>query len=327
MNETFLWHKKRTTVECNVCINRCSLKKGETGLCGSRRSNGERIILDTFGKLAGLEVGKVEDKNVYHFMPDADTLFVAVKSNWKLPFDEVKKSKKTLQPKELVEFAEKKNVRIIFFAGTEPTPNLEYVYRVARLARRVSIKTLISTVGIMTEEAFKKISKYVDGILIHFVATGSETAKKYFNFLNPKQTYKITRLAYKQHLHLEIADTVIPQLGDDEAKVKRFAQWIVSELDGEIPFHLLSFRPSGKLKLLQKVSLKELKRLAQVAKGAGLRYVYVGNLKEKTELRNTYCYNCRNLLIERKRDGRVKNKYLQGNYCPYCGVKIKVVIK
>ena len=326
MEEPMFWKKKKSGIECLLCTRRCVIPKNKTSPCETRANEKGKMVLENYGKLVGLEVGKIEDRNIYHFHPDSDILSVALYNSWKLPFDDIKKSRKTMTPKDLVDFADKKGVKSIVFSGTEPTFNLEYIYRVARLAKRVNIKTLIVTNGIMTEDALKKLIKHIDGVLLHFFASGdNDFAKNYMQLKQTNHVFNVAKSIWKHHVHLEIADTIVPQVGDDPEKFRKFTQWIISNLSAEVPLHLLRFHPFGKLKNLPKTPLQELKMLANIAKSTGMRYVYVGKVKEKTELANTYCFNCRQLLIERK-NGRVKHNYLRGNRCPYCGIKINVVI-
>ena len=58
----------------------------------------------------------------------------------------------------------------------------------------------------------------------------------------------------------------------------------------------------------------------KMAMQEGIRYVYVGNLAGHEGL-NTYCHNCKNLLIERQ--GYFIPTYnLVGNKCKFCGTLI-----
>ena len=327
MEEAFAWVKERKKVRCELCAYRCLISKGKKGLCGTRINKDNKLLATNYGSVVGLEIGKIEDKNIFHFLPDADVLSVALEGKWVLPFDKIKKVKRKITPEKLIDIAEEKNVKVIVYTGVEPTTWIEYVYRTARLARRVNIKNVLVTTGIISDIGLKKIVKYIDAALVHFVASGNEDFMKKFGlFKSAKPTYATIKRLYKHRVHVEIANTIVPQIGDDMKDCKKLMQWIVGKLGGEIPVHILRFQPFGKLKNIPKTPLATLKKCIEVGKKSGLRYVYIGNVKEKTELENTYCYNCRQLIIER-RNGKVKSNNLYGDRCPYCGVRINVVTK
>jgi pyruvate formate lyase activating enzyme len=75
------------------------------------------------------------------------------------------------------------------------------------------------------------------------------------------------------------------------------------------------------MKDLTATPLQKLEKFAADAKTVGLRYPYIGEWGSKFE--NTYCYNCRNVVIERT--GSFINKMnLDNNRCPNCGFKINI---
>ena len=77
------------------------------------------------------------------------------------------------------------------------------------------------------------------------------------------------------------------------------------------------------LKNFPSTQLETLKKFALNAKMVGLRYIYVSG-KNKTNLENTYCYNCGALIIERSKS--IVNKInLVGDRCPQCGFKIDII--
>jgi pyruvate formate lyase activating enzyme len=66
-----------------------------------------------------------------------------------------------------------------------------------------------------------------------------------------------------------------------------------------------------------------LKRAARIGAEAGLRYVYAGNIPGRVgDLENTYCPQCRELLIERS--GYLIRAYnlTPAGACPSCGAHI-----
>jgi pyruvate formate lyase activating enzyme len=65
--------------------------------------------------------------------------------------------------------------------------------------------------------------------------------------------------------------------------------------------------------------VKTLFNAREAAMEEGLRYVYIGNLH--SDALNTYCHNCRKLLIERA-GYFVKQVNIRDSKCRYCGTRI-----
>jgi pyruvate formate lyase activating enzyme len=75
-----------------------------------------------------------------------------------------------------------------------------------------------------------------------------------------------------------------------------------------------------KMRHLPPTSLQMLETARDIAISEGLEYVYIGNRRtEKGE--NTYCPQCRRLLIERVGYTIVQNRLDRGT-CPDCGAAI-----
>lgn len=327
LREALVWNKERNGVRCNLCNFRCFVARDKPGKCKVRVNRGNRLFA-TFGLLDGLEFRRIEKSNAFHFLPGSDALFVSFHApkEWQIPFELVKPSKRKVTPESLVKYAERKKSRAIVYTGIEPTLAFEFVRRTARLARRVNMKNVFVTMGMISEEAIKKFVRYIDAVVVHFFASGNKSFMKSFTLLkNPRPVYRTLLRFAKYRVHLEICNTIIPQIGDNLDDCRKLAQWIISKLNAEVPLHMLRFYPYDKLQDLPMTSLETLERCASVAKASGLRYVYMGKLVEHTDWENTYCYNCRELLIERKA-GKVVRVSLHKDRCPVCGVKINVIL-
>ena len=63
-----------------------------------------------------------------------------------------------------------------------------------------------------------------------------------------------------------------------------------------------------------------LRRAQIIAQKAGLNYVYVGNVYDKSHS-STYCSNCRKILIEREWY-ELGEYHIKNQHCSHCGYKI-----
>ena len=96
--------------------------------------------------------------------------------------------------------------------------------------------------------------------------------------------------------------------------------WLKENLGDDVPIHFSRFMPAFKLNNLPPTPLEKLEEAYKIAKDAGLKYVYIGNVPGH-RWENTYCHICEELLIERYVFDIVSNK-IKGGKCSHCGTAI-----
>lgn len=328
-----LWHKERNGIRCDLCERRCFIAKDKKGYCSVRINKDNKLYAENYGKLISVNIDPIEKKPLFHFYPGSKSLSIAANGcNFKCPFccnidisqDFVKIGGKEYTPEEVVELAEKSNCRTISYTYTEPTIFFEFAYRTAKLAHRSNILNTFVTNGYMTQEMIKKMAKYLDAATVDLKASADpEFYRKFIAVPNVEVILSNMKQMKKQRIFLEITNLIIPQIGDDVEKCRKLAEWINTELESDIPLHILQFYPAGRMAELPLTPVSTLEKCIDEAKKAGLRYVYIGNVPGH-EAENTYCYNCRETLI--RRDGiSVKKINLAKERCPNCGLKINLL--
>ncbi len=93
-----------------------------------------------------------------------------------------------------------------------------------------------------------------------------------------------------------------------------------------MPLHFTRFSPSYKLTHLPRTPIETLEKARKIALSAGLKYVYIGNVAGH-EGNNTYCPECKKLLIKRSHFIVLENKIGQSGECPFCKTKIAGIWK
>lgn len=228
-------------------------------------------------------------------------------------------------PEKVVKKAETSKCVAISYTATEPAMYYEFMFKVARAAYRSNIKNIIVTNGFMTLEAIKKIVKFLNAATVNIYASADE--QFYSNYMQVKKLdpiFDVLKQMKKHRVHIEIANWIFPQIGDSIENCRKLAQWISSELDSDVPMHIMRFYPDHKFSELPATPAATLEKCIEEARKTGLRHVYIGNVPGHMD-ENTYCYNCRNLLIERK-GFQVKKINLAKERCPYCGVRINIEV-
>jgi pyruvate formate lyase activating enzyme len=121
---------------------------------------------------------------------------------------------------------------------------------------------------------------------------------------------------------LEIVTLLIPGFNDDPDELRRLTAFIAS-VSPDIPWHVTAFHKDYRMSDPENTTPDMLMHAAAIAREAGLRYVYAGNLPGRVgDLENTRCHNCAALLIERY--GYLIRAYrlTPDGACPDCGTAL-----
>jgi len=226
-----------------------------------------------------------------------------------------------VSPQDIVRQAKKNGCKTIAYTYTEPTIYFELAYDTAKIAHGFDIKNIFVTNGFMTTEMIEMIAPYLSAANVDLKSFRDEFYKKQ---CGAKLTPVLDSLKKMKSLGIwvEITTLLIPTLNDSEEELKGIAEFIAS-LGRETPWHISRFHPQFKKRDLPPTPLSSLHRAAQIGKQAGLKYVYCGNVPGD-DGENTYCFNCRQLLIERY-GFRIAGVNLIGNKCSVCNTVLEGV--
>ena len=323
--EAILWKEGRKGIKCRACFKYCTIEKNEVGFCRVRKNIGKKLVSLNFGKLEMIEKNKIESLPIYHFNPGIQIFKISsIGTNLKgrIGFEENYEKKleklKEYEPENLIKKIKNENAKGIAFLGTrtsDPFVYPEFAFRCSRLAHRVNIKTIYVTNGFGSEEAIKKLFKYMDcALILIYEFCDEKFYKSNAGIRNLERIYETILQLKKQRVFVEIGNFIISDSINVE-KCKELISWIINELGSEIPFHLLPFN--------HEISIQVFEKVAEIIKASGLRYVYINHLQHP--LNNTFCYNCLQKVIERK-PGKVVKFNLRNGRCTNCGFKINVLI-
>jgi pyruvate formate lyase activating enzyme len=352
MHEAILYKKLgNNKIQCTACKQNCIISKNNTGTCSVRQNKDGKLYLLVYGKASSFNIDPIEKKPLYHFMPSTEIFSLGTVGcnfscdfcqNWdtsqfakdlknKLLKDkkiadidvEISKFGYDLPPEKIIEICTEKNIPGIAYTYNEPSIFFEYAYDTAKLANKKGIKNVFVTNGYETEEALKLIKPYLDAMNIDLKSFNDDFYKKICKGrLQP--VLDTIKLAHKLGIWVEITTLIIPTKNDSDAEIKQIANFI-SNIDKNIPWHVIAFHPDYKMTDVPSTSSNTLNKAYNIGKKAGLKYIYAGNISDDKHS-NTYCQKCNTLLIKR-RGYLVEIENLENGKCKKCNEKIAGVWK
>lgn len=327
--EAFLYEPAREgKVRCNLCSHRCLVKDGRRGRCGVRENRAGVLHTLVYGKLIARHIDPIEKKPLFHVLPGSLSYSIAtVGCNFTCRFcqnadiAQMPEDQNGLivgdewTARQVVEKAVAGGCQSIAYTYTEPTVFFEFACDTARMAHAAGLKNVFVTNGYMTGEALEMIRPFLDAANVDLKAF----SEKYYRDvcgakLAPvKQTLKRMKTA---GIFVEVTTLVVPGLNDDPDELERMAEFLVTELGPETPWHISRFHPTYKLTDRPPTPEATLIKARETGLRVGLRYVYVGNVPGG-DGENTFCYGCGRVVIERW-GFQVRRTALEDGRCRYC---------
>jgi pyruvate formate lyase activating enzyme len=130
----------------------------------------------------------------------------------------------------------------------------------------------------------------------------------------------IKYIANETNIWMEITTLIVPGQNDSDDELKQIAKFIATQAGPDIPWHISRFVPQYRYIDSYPTSVETIQRAEEIAKQAGLRYVYPGNIPH-SKSESTFCYNCGKMLIERT-GYRIGKNIIKDSKCPDCDTKI-----
>lgn len=295
-------------IQCDVCPRRCRLADGQRGLCFVRARDGDKLVLTTYGRSSGFCVDPIEKKPLFHFLPGTGVLsFGTAGCNLTCKFCQnwdISKSREmhTLQarasPEAIADAAVRAGARSVAFTYNDPVIFHEYAVDTAKACHARGIKTVAVTAGYQSAEPRAELYGHVDAANIDLKAF---TESFYERVCGAQLGAVLETLEYvkkRTHTWLEITTLLIEGQNDSDGELERLAGWVSGTLGVDVPLHFSAFHPDYKMADAPPTAPETLRRARGIALGAGLRYVYVGNVHD-AEAETTYCHACRAVLVGR----------------------------
>ncbi len=200
-------------------------------------------------------------------------------------------------PADLVDLALEKGVVGIAFTYNEPTIYCHYIAAVIKEIRskKCSLKVVLKTNGFVQPPILKNILSNVDAWNVDIKGDDSEYQRVCGGSLEP--VLEALRTLRELDAHIEVSYLVLPRVLNS-MDFHTYVRDFLEELSKDIPVHLLYFYPFHKMSNEDKYTIDELISIKELF-SEKMRYVYISNNYERGGVRNTYCPECSDVMIDR----------------------------
>lgn len=272
---------------CQVCMHRCTLSPGQTGLCGARKNENGKIVCANYGRITSLALDPIEKKPLKHFRPGSLILSVgSYGCNLRCPFcqnheismaGEGDVHSPYVPPQRLADLALEWKERAgnigIAYTYNEPLVGWEYVRDTARLVKENGMANVLVTNGTAAPEILEELLPLIDAMNIDLKGFRAEYYRKLGGDLDTVKTF-IARAVTA--CHVELTTLIVPGENDSLEEMAAQARWI-ADLNPEIPLHITRFFPQYHMLDRKSTEIQSLRQLAETA-GQYLTNVSLGNV-------------------------------------------------
>lgn len=301
IKEALFYEKKDDlTVKCNICPNNCLIKPGGKGICKVRENIDGKLYLTSYNEVTSIALDPIEKKPLYHFYPGSSILSIGTNGcnlqcpfcqNWQISTQITYREEISIE--QLYQIAIERGSIGIAYTYNEPTIWYEFVLDCSKYFHSKGLKNILVTNGYINEEPLTHFLPYIDAVNVDLKGFTQEFYKWVKGNLDTVK--RSIEIYFKNNVHTEITNLVIPNKNDDFVIFEEMCKWI-SFLSPDIPLHISRYFPNYKLNE-PPTDLNTLKNCYKIAKKY-LNFVYVGNaIIDNTT--NSYCPHCNYLLVVR----------------------------
>ena len=325
-------------VRCLLCAQYCHIRLGTHGVCGVRENIDGKLYTAVYGQVATANTDPIEKKPLYHFYPGSSSLSLATVGcnfrctfcqNWNLSQASKGRDRRIegqyADPETIAEAATKQRCRSVSYTYSEPTVFYEWAYDTAKAATERGVLNTFVTNGYIAPQPLRDIQPYLHAANVDLKAFDDESYKKIMGAPSVQPVLDTLKLMKELGIWVEVTTLIVPTRNDSDDVLHSVAGFISEELGPETPWHISRFHPDYKDTDLPPTSVEALRRAYDIGRGAGLRYIYVGNVSTSMlgiDAGSTRCHACDTLLIERLGFQILRDVVSPDGTCPKCGTPV-----
>jgi pyruvate formate lyase activating enzyme len=327
------WSLKNGKAVCELCPRFCVIGEKQNGFCYLRFNEGGILKTKGFGRTTGFSLDPIEKKPLYHVLPRKRILSFGTVGcnmgcrycqNWNISKarndESVSVCSTSLQIIEKAYEMRRTSGNVgIAFTYNEPTIWAEWICELAALAKEYDLISVMVTNGYINKQAIREIYPLIDAANIDLKGF-SENFYTKLTLSHLKPVLDAIIAIKHEGTWVELTTLLIPGYNDNERELSELSKWVVNNCGENTPLHFTAFHPDYKLTDAESTKLDSLKTAYKIARNAGLKYVYTGNVYDQFT-GSTYCHGCGKVLIRRNWYD-VELKGLIRNRCKYCGYRV-----
>jgi len=341
-------------VQCKLCPNNCLLEPEDRSHCRNRVNKDGVLYTLAYGDPCSFHIDPIEKKPLFHFLPGTGVFSIATAGcgfrclncqNWEIsqarpddtkdpsglavrgtptrmrqPLTESDLRRLSIFPQDVVDIAVQFGCPSVAYTYSEPTVYYEYMYDTSALARTAKVRNVWVTCGYINAKPLEELCGVMDAANVDLKSFSDDIYRE----LNSGTLQPIldTLLTLKQRgMWFEVTNLVVPTYTDKPDMMRRMCDWLVENIGPDYPLHFSRFHPRHKLAHLPPTPVDILCQGREIARQAGLRYVYIGNVPGQTDGETTFCPSCRKPVVERMYYEVRALNVIDGK-CRYCGASI-----
>jgi pyruvate formate lyase activating enzyme len=331
--EAYLYTRRDDgSAECRLCPRQCLIADGNVGWCKVRKNIDGKLYAQSYGKATHVTEERIETEALFHYRPGDKILSLGnfgcnldcdYCQNWMYSQFQYTSPEHihNYTSKEVVDMALKKGIKVLSWTYNDPSVWFEFVMDTAREARKHGILNLFKSAFFLSQEAVEELCKVIDVFAISIKAMDEGYYKKFTKgWLQP--VLDNAKLVHSKGIHYEVSNLVVTGLTNNMKDYDKMIDFVLKELSPEIPLHFTRFHPDYKYMQYDKTPVEDVMAARKRALDRGLKYAYIGNSFSGEGL-NTYCPECKSVLIERHGLHTYVSDNLKSDKCK-CGFKIKL---
>jgi pyruvate formate lyase activating enzyme len=318
-------------IQCDLCPRDCRLHEGQRGACFVRQREGDTIVLTTYGRSSGFCIDPIEKKPLNHFYPGSSVFsFGTAGCNLACKFCQnwdISKSREmdtlmdAASPEAIAATAAKLGCRSVAFTYNDPVIFAEYAMDTADACHALGIATVAVTAGYIGVGARGEFYAKMDAANVDLKGFTDEF---YIKLCGARLQPVLDTLVFLKHetdVWFEITTLLIPGKNDSPGEIEAMSEWIVRELGTDVPLHFTAFHPDYKMTDIERTPAATLTRSRDIALKAGIRYVYTGNVHDRTG-GTTFCPECAKPVVVRDWHDILSYGLSAEGRCSHCSAQI-----
>ncbi len=314
-------------IQCDLCPRECKLHEGQRAACFVRAMQNGQMLLTTYGRSSGFCIDPIEKKPLNHFYPGSSILSFGTAGcnltckfcqNWDISRSrDNDRLMDAATPQAIAEAARYNKVKSVAFTYNDPVIFAEYAMDTADACHALGVQTVAVTAGYMHLSPAREFYAKMDAANIDLKAFSNAFYEKLCGARLQSVLDLIAMVHHETSCWVELTTLLIPGENDSDAELTSLSRWVVSELGTDVPLHFTAFHPDWKMQGVPPTPPATLKRARHIARTAGLRYVYTGNVRD-IEGGSTLCPGCNASVIVR--DGYQIQRYAldEQGHCQQC---------